>query len=117
MLLLACEVLQLDFIIIDHYKDTVDIFLHKIAIDESVHRVITGGLQYAANFHDMCVQVGTGGLLCLKLGETAATLFNLLVALVVHLEKVRVRNLAGDVVLEQTHLLLTWPCLSLESRR
>ena len=38
--------LQLDFVIIDRYKDAVDIFLHKIAVDESVHRIITGGLQH-----------------------------------------------------------------------
>ena len=36
--------LQLNFIIIDRYKDTVDIFLHKIAVDESVHRIVAGGL-------------------------------------------------------------------------
>ena len=36
--------LQLNFIMIDRYKDAVDIFLHKVAIDESVHRIVAGGL-------------------------------------------------------------------------
>ena len=36
--------LQLDFIIIDRYKDTIDIFLHKIAVNEPVHRIVAGGL-------------------------------------------------------------------------
>ncbi len=36
--------LQLNFIIIDRYKDTIDIFLHKIAVNEPVHRIVAGGL-------------------------------------------------------------------------
>ena len=36
--------LQLNFIMIDRYKDAVDIFLHKVAIDEPVHRIVAGGL-------------------------------------------------------------------------
>lgn len=71
--------LQLDFVIIDRYKDAVDIFLHKITVDESVHRIVAGGLQHAADLRDVCVEVGAGVLLLLKLGETAAALLNLLV--------------------------------------
>ena len=48
--------LQLDFVIIDRYKDAVDIFLHKIAVDESVHRIVAGGLQHAADLRDVCVE-------------------------------------------------------------
>ena len=98
--------LQLDFVIIDRYKDAVDIFLHKIAVDESVHRIVAGGLQHAADLRDVCVEVGAGVLLLLKLGETAAALLDLLVALAVHFEKVRVRDLTGDIVLEQLALFL-----------
>ena len=36
--------LQLNFIIIDRYKDAVDIFLHKVAVDEPVHRIVASGL-------------------------------------------------------------------------
>ena len=36
--------LQLNFIMIDRYKDAVDIFLHKIAVNEPVHRIVAGGL-------------------------------------------------------------------------
>ena len=36
--------LQLNFIIIDRYKDAVDIFLHKVAVDEPVHRIDASGL-------------------------------------------------------------------------
>ena len=93
--------LQLNFIIIDRYKDAVDIFLHKIAVDESVHRIVAGGLQHAADLRDVRVQVGAGVLLLLKLSETAAALLNLLVALTVHLEKICVRDLSGDIILEQ----------------
>ena len=130
--------LQLDFIIIDCYKDAVDIFLHKVAVDESVHRIVAGGLQHAADLRDVCVEVGAGVLLLLKLGETAAALLDLFIALTVHFEKIRVRDLSGDIILEQlalflfgevtsgalflilpeqTHLLLTLPFRSLASRR
>ncbi len=62
--------LQLDSILFDRYKDTVDIFLHKVAIDESVHRVIAGGPQHAADLGDMRVEVGTGVLLLLEFCES-----------------------------------------------
>ena len=80
-------------------KKALDVY--KRQVDESVHRIVAGGLQHAADLRDVRVQVGAGVLLLLKLSETAAALLDLFVALAVHFEKIRVRDLSGDIILEQ----------------
>ena len=54
----------------------------------------------------MCVEVGAGGPGGLQFFETESALVDLIVALTVHLEKIRIRDLTGDVVLEQLALFL-----------
>ena len=98
--------LQIDFIVFHGYKDAVDIFFNKLPVDQPICRIAFCLLEHAPQRGDVFAEGGVAVFLLFQFADLPLGRGNFVVALPVHLQKVPVADLAGDVIFEQLILFL-----------